>query len=212
MPLTLVDNPECPPEYETPLDLLSEHGGPWMVVYTHPRSEKAFCRFLARKAQPPVWYLPLVCSRTLSGGRSGAGVSYLPLFEGFVFVSVPERRAGCSGDRVCGNEHICSTYDACRSFKGTSKVLVPKDQRRIKLELSLIASENAGNRTIRFEKRTTLDAGTQVRICSGPARGLTGTISAQKNRPATRIFLDVDLLGQAVSMEVDTDSVEPITP
>jgi transcription antitermination factor NusG len=53
-----------------------------------------------------------------------------------------------------------------------------------------------------------LKAGQWCRVIAGPLLGLEGFVV--QHRSGTRLVLQVDMLGQAASVEVDVDLIEPI--
>jgi transcription antitermination factor NusG len=53
-----------------------------------------------------------------------------------------------------------------------------------------------------------LAAGDRVRVIAGPLSGLEGVVT--RWRSAVRVMLNVEILGQSVSVEVDRDLVERV--
>jgi transcription antitermination factor NusG len=53
-----------------------------------------------------------------------------------------------------------------------------------------------------------LKKGVRVEVRSGPFRGLQGVIEGRAS--ANRLILQVDLLGRAVSLEIDPTLLDPI--
>jgi len=51
-----------------------------------------------------------------------------------------------------------------------------------------------------------IKAGTKCRVMAGPLTDLQGIVVKAKN--ATRLVLQIDMLGQAASVEIDTDMIE----
>ena len=64
--------------------------------------------------------------------------------------------------------------------------------------------ERAASRTL----NKFLKEGQKCRVVAGPLMGLEGVVA--KARGATRLLLQVDMLGQAASVEIDVDMTEPI--
>jgi transcription antitermination factor NusG len=50
--------------------------------------------------------------------------------------------------------------------------------------------------------------GQKCRVMAGPLLGLEGVVAT--TRGATRLVLQVDMLGQAASVEIDVDMIEPV--
>ena len=86
------------------------------------------------------------------------------------------------------------------------RIIEVADQQQIEWEIK--------NLQLAIEKAVPLDPypylrmGTRAEVRSGPFRGLQGVIE-QRPRP-DRLMLQVDMLGRAVSVEIDGSLLEPI--
>src|SRR4051812_22597374 len=90
---------ENPPVLSPAVGSLRELTGPWWVVHTRPRNEKAFAWELIDKHVP--YFLPQIKRTIFSGGRRRAGM--LPLFPSYVFIAggAEARLAALQTQRVC---------------------------------------------------------------------------------------------------------------
>jgi transcriptional antiterminator RfaH len=159
--------------------------GQWRVLWTKPRQEKAVARFL--EASGSQYYLPLV-SR-VGYVRQRKVTSWLPLFPSYVFISgeIEEAYAAISTKRVV-------------------QVLEVPDQGQFEYEIDQIrlALEQGGE----LEMHPFAVVGRRCRVCSGPFLGVEGVITDLLG--PSRLCLQVATLGQAASLEVDVDLLEPV--
>ena len=81
-----------------------------------------------------------------------------------------------------------------------------KDQELLINELSSIEKALQTGAVVKIHKY--LKIGQRCRVTSGPLRDIEGII--QQDRIRTRLILKVDMLGQAASVEVDSDLIEII--
>ena len=61
---------------------------------------------------------------------------------------------------------------------------------------------------LQFDPCPMINEGTMVEVIHGPLRGVVGRL-LRKDAPRARLVLSVDLIGQAVSVEVDAAEVKP---
>jgi len=157
----------------------------WFVLQTRARQEKAVFAQL-RAIEAPV-FLPLV-TQTRYYGRSKLQVG-LPLFPNYVFLFGRKEQA----------------YIADRN-KRLVNILPVADQEHLDWELR--------NLHMALEHEAPLDpypylkVGVRVEVRAGPCKGLQGLIEARGR--ADRLILQVDMLGRAMSMEIDASLLEPI--
>ena len=157
----------------------------WFVLHTKSRQEKALAKDLG--AMGLSCYLPLSRGTRVYGGRKA--VVEKPLFPGYVFL----------------RGTIDEAYEADRTRRVANIIRVP-DQKHLEWELR--------NIRLALECRAPLDPfphlsrGRRVEVRSGAFRGLQGVIEG-RGRDA-RLVLQVDVLGRAVSMEIDGGLVEPV--
>ena len=86
------------------------------------------------------------------------------------------------------------------------KILQPGNQRRLLHELAQIRAALAVDPSLGACEM--LKTGRRVRIVSGPFQGIEGTVSTLKAN--TLVRLNVEMIGQAVSVEVTRDYLEVI--
>ena len=160
----------------------------WHVLQTRSRQEKALAEGL--EARGIKCFLPLVRVGRVYGGRK-AQVE-LPLFPGYLFL----------------HGTLENVYAADRT-KRVAKVIPVFDQARIAEELkSVELALKEAPQTSRFDPFPYLKQGIRVEVISGPMRGVRGVIEDRRKRD--RLILQVNVLGQATSLEVDSALLMPI--
>jgi transcription antitermination factor NusG len=171
-----------------PDDLLSSDAGigpdrRWWAVYTRARQEKALARELLAYEIP--FYLPLVPRTSLSRGRRIE--SFVPLFNGYVFV------AACEEERI-------RTLQTNR----VAQLIAVDDQLKLRHDLGQIQKLIASRAPMLLETR--LAAGHRVVVKSGPFMGIEGVV--QQQRTGYRLIVEVSFLQQGVSLEIDEALLE----
>jgi transcription antitermination factor NusG len=157
----------------------------WFVLHTKSRQEKALARDLG--AMGLACYLPLVRRARRHGGRKT--VVEEPLFPGYVFLKGTTDEA----------------YDADRTKRVANIIRVP-DQRQFEWEVNNIRLALECDAAL--DPYPHLSRGRKVEVRAGPFRGLQGVVEG-RGREA-RLVLQVDVLGRAVSMEIDGGLLEPV--
>ncbi|MGD8501290.1 MAG: hypothetical protein PVJ86_11620, partial [Phycisphaerales bacterium] len=115
--------------------------------------------------------------------------SLLPLFSGYVF--------------FCGKEE--ERVELWRTDRVANLIEV-KDQQKLLKELLQIEQALRAGAPLTAHKY--IKAGQRCRVMAGPLLGLQGVVV--KTRGATRLVLQVDMLGQAASVEIDVDMIETV--
>jgi transcriptional antiterminator RfaH len=164
---------------------LSDFTGLWWVVHTKSRNEKALAKELVQKDIG--YFLPMSWKVWRRRGRTIR--SLLPLFSGYLF--------------FCGKES--QRIEVLRTNR-VANLLTVKDQQRLLDELSQI--EQALRTGVTMTSHRYIKAGQYCRVIGGPLAGLHGIVV--KTRDTTRLLLQVDMLGQATSVEIDTDMIEVV--
>lgn len=159
--------------------------GLWHVLHTKSRQEKAVAADLA--AMNIGHYLPLIRQVRYHGDRKA--LVEVPLFPGYVFL------------RGCMDE----AYQADRT-KRIANIIRVASQERLDWELRNLHFALSGGATL--DPYPYLKKGVRVEVRSGPFRGLQGIIEDREN--PERIVLQVDMLGQAVAMEINGALLDPI--
>jgi len=159
--------------------------GQWWVAHTKSRNEKALAHDLIGKGVsyflPMTWKVQRKSRRTIR--------SLLPLFGGYLF--------------FCGKEN--SRLEVLRTNR-VANVIEVKNQQKLVDELMQI--EQALRAGAPLVPHKYLKAGQRCRVVAGPLMDLQGLIVRAKN--AARLVLQVDMLGQAASVEIDTDMIEAV--
>lgn len=159
----------------------------WYAAYTYPRHEKKVLDQLVRREIES--FLPSY--RAVHKWRNGCKVEVqLPLFPGYVFVRIRLQEQL----RVLQVPSLVNLI----SFGGLP-VALPED---------VVEALRATLATIKAEPHPLLKTGDRVRIKSGCLAGIEGILL--RKATGCRFVLNVDLIMQAVSVEVSAEDVEPI--
>jgi transcriptional antiterminator RfaH len=157
----------------------------WFVLHTRSRQEKAVASDLM--ALGVDFFLPLLKQARYYGGRKR--LIELPLFSGYVFVR--------------GAQEQVYWIDRAKRLVGI--IYVPIQQQ---LNWELRNLHLAISNKVTLDPYPMLKRGTQVEVRSGPLRGLQGKVESRG--PANRLVLQVEMLGRAVSLEVDASLLDRI--
>lgn len=171
-----------PAPADCPVDLLA---GPWWVVHTKSRCEKALAADLARSGIG--CFLPLTAQRRRHGRRL-VEVEW-PLFPGYLFLAGDEeaRYATLMTHRAAG-------------------VLPVFDQEQLKAELRQIHRVILSRQPV--DLYPALRKGRRCRVTAGPLAQLEGVVLRRRN--SCRIYVGVEVLGQSAELEIDPSLLEPI--
>lgn len=155
----------------------------WFVVRTRSRQEKALAEDL--DARGTEYFLPLVWRVSYYGRRKI--VRTVPLFAGYIFI----------------HSSVEEAFTVDRTDRASQLIRVT-DQDRIAHELAQIRRAMASG--VELSPAASIPAGTPVVVRSGPLKGTEGIVDqASADR---RLILQVDVLGQATSLEIDQDLLE----
>jgi transcription antitermination factor NusG len=160
----------------------------WHAIYTRHQHEKTVAQILAYRGFDV--FLPLYV--TVHRWKDRDKKLSLPLFPCYVFLKGGlERRLD-----------IVST-PGMYSFVGTEHgpSVVPT--------VEIDAIRRAVESSVRVEPHPFLKCGDRVRVKSGPLHGVEGILTRKKN--LYRLVLSVELLGQAVALDVDGYLVEKLS-
>ena len=176
---------ENPPIIWPEVQSIRDFTGLWWVAHTKSRNEKALAHDLVAKNiryfLPMTWKVQRRSHRTLR--------SLLPLFSGYLF--------------FCGQE--TERVELLRTNR-VANVIIVKDQEKLLKEL--IQFEQALRAGAPLTPYKYIKAGQRCRVIAGPLLGLEGIVIQIKN--VSRLVLQIDMLGQAASVEIDIDLIEPI--
>lgn len=174
---------ENPPLLWPEVESIHDLAGQWWVVHTKSRNEKALAHDLIRRNisyfLPMTWKVRRKSRRTIR--------SLLPLFGGYLF--------------FCGREN--DRIELLRTDRVANLIEV-KDQQKLLRELQQI--EQALRAGVPVTPHKYIKEGQKCRVIAGPLMGLEGVVA--RTRGATRLVLQVDMLGQAASVEIDVDMIE----
>jgi len=166
--------------------LLTDNQRAWWCFYTLSRREKEFMRRLAN------WkiahYGPIVPKRFRSpNGR--LRTSYIPLFPNYVFVLASEEERYRAVTTACVSKHdqVIQWEQLLCDLRQIHKVI------------------SAG---VPLTPEARLDAGSRVRVRSGPFSGYEGLVIRREGK--TRLLLSIRFLEQGVSIEMDEGILEPM--
>jgi transcription antitermination factor NusG len=150
----------------------------WYVLHTKSRQEKALADELTRMNIP--CYLPIVEQVRYHGQRKALVAE--PLFAGYVFLKGTLEEA----------------YLADRT-KRVANILPVHNQERLDWDLRNLAL--ALHQQAPLDPYPFLKTGRRVQVRAGPFRNLQGLIEDRLGW--NRLILSVNMLGQAVSLEID---------
>jgi transcription termination/antitermination protein NusG len=166
---------------------LPQFSGAWWVAHTRSRNEKALAWHLQTKNVQ--YFLPMTWKVSKTHGRTIR--SLLPLFTGYMF--------------FCGNEN--DRIEALKSNRVANLIPVIDSVKLIRELTPIDILIRQG--TILLPHKY-LKEGQRVRVIAGPLMGTEGIILREPEK--LRLVLQVDILGQAASVEIDADFVEPVDP
>lgn len=174
---------ENPPLLWPEVESIRNFAGQWWVVHTKSRNEKALAHDMIRRNIS--YFLPMTWKISRKSRRTTR--SLLPLFGGYLF--------------FCGSE--IDRLEVLRTDRVANLIEV-KDQEKLLRELEQI--EQALRAGVPVTPHKYIKEGQKCRVIAGPLMGLEGIVS--RTRGATRLVLQVDMLGQAASVEIDVDMTE----
>jgi transcription antitermination factor NusG len=178
--------PEENPPIAWPEDKsISDFTGVWWVVHTKSRNEKALAQDLI--SSDINYFLPMSWRVRHQRGRKIR--SLLPLFSGYLF--------------FCGEEN---QRISLLKTNRVANLIEVKDQGKLVDELLQIAQALAAGADLRPHQY--ISAGKRCRVTAGPLLGLEGIVIRSKS--GAHLVLQVDILGQATSVEIETDIIEVI--
>ncbi len=176
---------ENPPIIWPEVESIRDFTGQWWVAHTKSRNEKALAHDLISKGVsyflPMTWKVRRKSRRTIK--------SLLPLFSGYLF--------------FCGDEN--QRTELLRTDR-VANLLEVKDQEKLLNELVQI--ERVLQTGVPLVPHKYIKIGQKCRVMAGPLMGLQGIVVTTKG--ASRLVLQVDMLGQAASVEIDINMIESV--
>jgi len=159
----------------------------WYAVWTRSRHEQVVRTQLDEKHVPA--FLPTM--RRWSRWKDRKKQIDVPLFPGYVFARFE------AGERLSVLK--CSGVVSIVSFDGEP---APVPDHEIEGIRTLVES------TLPYDPCPTIKTGTLVEVSHGPLKGVVGRLTRKGSQ--ARLVLSVDLIGQAVSVQVDAADVKAL--
>jgi transcription antitermination factor NusG len=160
----------------------------WHVIYTRHQHEKTVAQILSSKGFEV--FLPLFAAVHRWKDRDKRLL--LPLFPCYVFL-----KGGL--DR---RQEIVTT-------PGMYAFVGPQNRAAVIPTEEIDAIRRAAESSVRIEPHPFLKCGDHVRVKAGPLEGVEGILTRKKN--LYRLVLSVELLRQAVALEIDAHLVEKMS-
>jgi transcription termination/antitermination protein NusG len=158
--------------------------GEWWIAHTKSRNEKALAWDFHNARIP--YFLPLVEHITISSGQKRRALK--PLFPSYVFF------CGTAGERYSA----LTTSRVCQ--------VIP-----VRLREKFVGEIESVRKGIEVGSVTLYPfaaVGKRCRIARGPLQGIEGIVV--RNQDSVRIVLEVSMLGQGASLEIEADLLEPV--
>ena len=158
----------------------------WTAVHARPRCEKVVAEYCNRLGF--VCYLPL--RRQVKRYQRRNVETWLPMFHGYLFAPLNaetrQRLLEC---------HRITRFLECDLIQ----------EQRLLAELQEVQRLESLSLTAEVTVKPELVAGKPVTIVDGPLRGLTGII--HRRQSVARVSVNVEMLGQSVSVDMDVGEV-----
>ena len=155
----------------------------WFVAHTKPRQEKKLVDYCERQG----YAVTLPCYRSTHKYRGKTVTFRKPLFPGYVFLQLEPLTAST----VRQNDHVASLLDVY-------------DQTTFAQQLGEILLALESDLEVRLAPQ--INAGTRVRICSGPLQGVEGLVESRSG--LTTVILRLDFISQAAAVKMDASLLE----
>ena len=190
---------ENPPIVWPEVESVRDFSGLWWVAHTKSRNEKALAQDLIRKDIS--YFLPM--SWRVRRQRHRTIRSLLPLFSGYLFFCCEESQR----------------IELWRTNRVANMIEVKNQQGLLDELLQIEQALRAG---APLAPHKYIKTGQRCRIIGGPLADLQGIVvrvpkhktgysgGAVKAKNTIRLVLQIDMLGQATSVEVDTDMIEKL--
>ena len=159
--------------------------GTWWVAHTKSRNEKALAWQMQKKNIS--YFLPM--TEKVSKKSRRISRSMLPLFTGYIF--------------FCGNEN--DRLEALKTNR-IANIIPVADQEHFITEL--VPIEKALTCGLQLEPYAYIKKGQLCKVVAGPLMGTEGIVISEPNK--TRLVLQVDILGKATCLDIDSHLLEAI--
>lgn len=157
----------------------------WKVLFVKPRAEKKVSEYCTLYNIP--FYLPLR-EKTRVVQRRKITVQ-LPVFPGYVFAKFP-----------------ASQRLPLQQTNLVVRILEPLHPRRMLRDLIMVRRALKADPALKPAKHLT--QGRPVRIVAGPFQGVEGRVARMSG--TLKVVLNIDMIGQAVSVTAEVDQVETL--
>jgi transcriptional antiterminator NusG len=174
---------ENPPIIWPQAESMCDFEGQWWVVHTRSRNEKALAQDLISKDIS--YFLPMSWKVSRKSRRTTR--SLLPLFNGYLF--------------FCGKEN--ERVELLKTNRVANLIEVDNQQKLLK---ELVQVNQALQSGAPLTPHNYIKKGQRCRVIAGPLMGMEGIVVRSNN--AVRLVLQIDMLGQAASVEIDVDMIE----
>lgn len=164
----------------------------WYAVYVQVNHEKTVANQLDLKSIE--CYLPLL--KKWSKRQDRRKKIFTPIFPGYLFVH--EKLTNPA------QVEILKVPGAVYILKGTQGPLPIPDWQIQALQTVLRTSES-------LQPHSYMNKGDWVRVVKGPLQGCTGILVRHKPKQG-RLVVNVDVIRQSVSVELNVEDVEPLKP
>ncbi|MGA2261503.1 MAG: UpxY family transcription antiterminator [Acidobacteriota bacterium] len=161
----------------------------WYALYTRSRFEKKLMSELSDRSIEV--FLPM--REVLSRWKDRKKIIWIPLFPGYIFVH--------QVDTPANRYRVLNVPGAVR-FVGFNSQTVPIPQEQIDGVRRFLEANLA------VDPYPYMTIGRRVEVIAGPLKGIQGKLVQKKGR--FRFVIQVDLIRQAVSVEIDASDVRPI--
>ncbi|OGV39022.1 MAG: hypothetical protein A2X48_17825 [Lentisphaerae bacterium GWF2_49_21] len=159
----------------------------WTPVRTKPRQEKKFVEYCSSNSMK--YYLPL--RKNVKRYQRRTVEFYIPMFSGYVFCLLNHE---LYQKVLLSNRIVYRLQMNEKSERDLIKELLGIQMfEKLALESEIIV-------------RPELVTGSRISVKSGPLRGMSGIV--EKRKAKTMITINVEMLGQSVSTEIDIEDVQ----
>lgn len=165
---------------------IKQFTGTWWVAHTRSRNEKTVAWSLFSKQIQ--YFLPMSWKVSRKKGRTIR--SLLPLFTSYIF--------------FCGDDN--DRLEALKTNR-IATIIPVADQAKLVAQLLPIEIALRSGKTLMPHEYVKL--GQKCKVIAGPLMGAEGVV-IRHGEKGLRLVLSVEMLGQAASVEISSDMIEPM--
>jgi transcription antitermination factor NusG len=167
----------------------AESRASWYALYTRSRHEKKLLAELSDRSIEV--FLPM--REVLSRWKDRRKRIWIPLFPGYIFLRQ---------ENTAPNRYRVLNIPGAVRFIGFNEVATPVPDGQIEGIRRFLESN------LSVDPYPYIKVGRRVEVIAGPLKGIQGKLIKKKGR--FRFVLQVDLIRQAVSVEIDASDVRPL--